>query len=37
MHTAEPLVAEPNYFEVEIAIEKLKSLNLQVLIKFRQN
>jgi hypothetical protein len=24
VHTAEPLVAEPNAFEVEIAIEKLK-------------
>jgi len=24
MRTAEPLVPEPNYFRVEIAIEKLK-------------
>jgi hypothetical protein len=24
LHTAEPLASEPNYFEVEIAIEKLK-------------
>jgi hypothetical protein len=25
MHTAEPLVPEPSAFEVELAIEKLKS------------
>jgi len=25
IHTAEPLVPEPNAFEVEMAIEKLKS------------
>jgi hypothetical protein len=25
MHTAEPMVREPNAFEVELAIEKLKS------------
>jgi len=24
MHTSEPLVPEPSYFEVETAIEKLK-------------
>jgi len=34
MHTAEPLVIEPSYFEVKIAIEKLKSYKLSVLIKF---
>ena len=26
IHTAEPLVREPSAFEVELAIEKLKSL-----------
>jgi hypothetical protein len=34
MHTAEPLVSEPSYFEVEIALEKLKGINCQSLIKF---
>jgi hypothetical protein len=32
MYTAEPLVPEPSSFEVEIAIEKLKDINHQVLI-----
>jgi hypothetical protein len=35
--TTKSLVSEPSYFEVEIAIEKLKSINSQVLIKFCQN
>jgi hypothetical protein len=34
---AEPLVPEPNAFEVEIDVEKLKDTNHWVLIKFRQN
>ena len=36
-HTAEPLVPEPSAFEVEFAIEKLKSHNHQVLIRSQQN
>ena len=32
IHTAEPLVSEPSAFEVELAIEKLKVINYQVLI-----
>ena len=38
LHTAEPLVPEPSAFEVEMAIEKLKSKKThQDLIKSRQN
>ena len=37
IHTAEPLVPEPSAAEVELAIDKLKSHKLQVLIKYRQN
>ena len=37
LHTAEPLVPELSAFEVELAIEKLKSHNHQVLIKSQQN
>jgi hypothetical protein len=37
IHTAEPLVHEPIAFDVEMAIEKLKSTNHQVLIRFQQN
>jgi hypothetical protein len=37
VHTVEPLVPGPSHFEVEIAIEKLKSINLQVVIKSRQS
>jgi hypothetical protein len=37
IHTAEPLVPEPSAFEVEMAIEKLKVKNHQVLIRFQQN
>jgi len=37
IHTAEPLVPEPSAFEVELATEKLKSQNHQVLIKSKQN
>jgi len=37
IHTAEPLVLEPSAFEVEVAIEKLKSTNPQVLIKSQRN
>ena len=36
-HTAEALVPEPSAFEVELAIEKLKSHNHQVLIRSQQN
>jgi hypothetical protein len=35
--TAEPLVPGPNPFEVEIAIAKLRGINRQEVIKFRQN
>ena len=35
--TAEPLVPEPSAFEVELAIDKLKVINCQVLMKYRQN
>jgi hypothetical protein len=34
IHTAEPLVPQPSTFEVEMAIEKLKDTNHQVMIKF---
>ena len=37
MHTAEPLVPEPSASEFELAIDKLKSHNRQVLIRYRQN
>jgi hypothetical protein len=37
VHAAEPLVPGPSRLEVEIAIAKLKSINHQVVIKFRQN
>jgi hypothetical protein len=37
IHTAEPLVSDPSHLEVEVAIAKLKSINLQVKIKFWQN
>jgi len=37
MHTAEPLVPEPSASEVELAIQKLKITNHQVLIKSQQN
>ena len=37
IHTVEPLVPEPSAFEVELAIEKLKITNHQVLIKSQQN
>jgi hypothetical protein len=37
VHTAEPLAPEPGAFEVEMAIEKLKSHKYQVLIRFQQN
>ena len=37
IHTAEPLVPEPSAFEVELAIEKLKSHKSPVLIKSQQN
>ena len=35
--TVEPLVPEPSAFEVELAIEKLKITNHQVLINSQQN
>jgi hypothetical protein len=37
IHMAEPLVPEPSLVEVEIAIEKLKGINSQVLIRFQLN
>ena len=37
LHTAESLVPEPSALEVELAIEKLKVTNHQVLIKYQQN
>jgi hypothetical protein len=37
MHTAGPLVSDPSPFDVETAIEKLKGINCQAVIKFRQN
>jgi hypothetical protein len=37
IHTAEPLLSGTSSFEVEIATENLKSINHQVLIKYRQN
>ena len=37
IHTAEPLVPEPSALEVELATEKLKATNHQVLIKYLQN
>jgi hypothetical protein len=37
VHTAEPLVPEPSASEVEMATEKLKDTNHQVLIRFQQN
>jgi hypothetical protein len=37
VHTAEPLVPGPSHVEAEIAIASLKSINHQVVIKFRQN
>jgi hypothetical protein len=37
IYTAEPLVAEPSAFEIELVIEKLKTTNHQVLIRFQQN
>jgi hypothetical protein len=37
VYMAEPLVLGPSRCEVEVAIAKLVSMNLQVVIKFRQN
>jgi hypothetical protein len=37
VHTAETLVPGSSGLEVEIAIAKLKRINHQVVIKFRQN
>ena len=37
IHTAKPLVPEPSVLEVELAIEKLKVTNHQVLIKYQPN
>jgi hypothetical protein len=37
VHAAEPLVPEPSAFEVEVAIEKQKDTNHQVLIRYQQN
>jgi len=35
IHTVEPLVPEPSAAEIELAIDKLKVTNCQVLIKYR--
>jgi hypothetical protein len=37
IYITEPIVPEPNMFEVELAIEKLKSHKSPVLIKSQQN
>jgi hypothetical protein len=37
IHTVPPLVPEPGALEVEMAVEKLKRHNHQVLIKSQQN
>ena len=37
LHTAESLVPEPSAFDLELAIEKIKSRNHHVLIKSQQN
>ena len=37
IHTAEPLVPEPGTSEVELAVDKQKVTNRQVLMKYRQN
>jgi len=37
IHTAEPLLPEPSASEVELAIDKLKITNRQVLTKYQQN
>jgi hypothetical protein len=34
IHTLEPLVPNPGRLEVEIAIAKLKSINIRVVMKF---
>jgi hypothetical protein len=36
IHSAEPLVPGPSHLEVEISLAKLKSINLQAVIKFWQ-
>ena len=36
IHTAEPPVPEPSTAEFELAIDKLKVTNRQILIKYRQ-
>jgi hypothetical protein len=37
VHTAEPLVPDPSCLEIEVAIARLKSINLQVVMNFQQN
>ena len=37
IHIAEPLVPEPSASEIELAVDKLKVTNRQVLIKYRLN
>jgi hypothetical protein len=37
VHTAEPLVPWPNAFDIEMATEKLKDTNHQLLIKSQRN
>jgi hypothetical protein len=36
IHTGEPLVPRPSRLEVKIALQSLKSINRQAVIKFRQ-
>jgi len=36
IHTEETLIPDPSAAEFELAIEKLKTTNLKVLIKYRQ-
>ena len=37
IHTAERLVPEPSAFEIEMATEKQKDTNHQILIKYQKN
>jgi hypothetical protein len=37
MQTAEPFVPQTSACEAEVAIGKLKSINLEVMIRFQQN
>jgi hypothetical protein len=37
IHTAEPLMPELSAFVAEIAIEKLRVINLQLMVRYLQN